>query len=651
MPGIGANEDDARALAAYMTSLKERDVPVAYQSRAARGSGAQLGGEALYGLYCVACHGRDLAGSDVPEIRTPSLSNEDFLSVADDAYLTYIIEHGRSGTEMPAWGSASGGLSTAQIERIVGYIRSFQPDRADAAEVSVRGGDPVMGRSLFRGNCAACHGLEGEGGIGTRLNSADFLGLASDEFLTHTVIEGRPGTGMPAWTNLTSDDVSDVLAYVRTWGNRGADVQAVLDYVESPSSPDARMGARLYRSRCSVCHGVDGAGAIGPSLNHENFLSMASNEYLAHALLEGRPGTAMPAWSDLSVEDAGDLIAHLRSLNDAPYREPPRQVPQGDREHGALLFAQTCAACHGTDAVGGLGPQLRNPVFLAHASDGYLFETISRGRHGTAMRGFLKPGTDRDGRRHGNAGIAELSESQVASIVAWLRSLEHAGPSQAWRAPVLGSASRGKDVYENLGSCAKCHGFEGQGGVGPALGNEHFLDRASEGFLLGTMARGRAGTEMRNFAAGGIADLGAEQMMDVAAYVRTLGSELPEGRAGWRRYDSTADQVAVGEKFFAHYCAACHGVDGTGGYAPELNCPEFLTAASDGLLVATIARGRRGTPMRPFGPGPASLANLSHEEIRAIVAYIRSWENPRAEPTLTIPTTALNHSSPEEAED
>ena len=118
--------------------------------------------------------------------------------------------------------------------------------------------------------------------------------------------------------------------------------------------------------------------------------------------------------------------------------------------------------------------------------------------------------------------------------------------------------------------------------------------------------------------------------MDVAAYVRTLAARKPEGRAGWRRFVSTADQQAVGRELYELNCISCHGREGRGGYAPELNNPEFLHAASDGFLIATIARGRKETPMRPFGPGPASLALLDHEELRAIVGYMRSWEAPAA---------------------
>ena len=74
---------------------------------------------------------------------------------------------------------------------------------------------------------------------------------------------------------------------------------------------------------------------------------------------------------------------------------------------------------------------------------------------------------------------AELAQHLLER--AWLRTLEHAGPAERPGHPVLGSASRGREIYEGTAACASCHGFQGQGGVGPALGNPAFLERAPEG--------------------------------------------------------------------------------------------------------------------------------------------------------------------------
>ena len=66
--------------------------------------------------------------------------------------------------------------------------------------------------------------------------------------------------------------------------------------------------------------------------------------------------------------------------------------------------------------------------------------------------------------------------------------------------------------------------------------------------------------------------------------------------------------------------------DGAEYFAPALNNPEFLDAASDGFLQATIARGRGRTPMRPFGEGSGGIAALSESQISDIVSHIRTWD-------------------------
>ncbi|MHC4853050.1 MAG: c-type cytochrome, partial [Planctomycetota bacterium] len=419
MPDMGVRRDEALALAAYMLSLRSQTVPSRFRAPSQVAKGRPASGRQLYDLFCVACHGRDLAGSYVPEIRTPSLSNEDFLSVASDDYLEAIIRHGRSGTNMPAWSADKAGLTDAQIQRIVAYIRSFAPDRADISSISSVRGDAAMGAAIYRGNCANCHGRKGEGGLGTALRSQGFLMMASDQMLARTIVEGRPNTGMPSWRNLSSQEVSDVLAHLRTWRGAGPDPAEIIAYVKSGAASQ-RIGKKIYRGNCADCHGRKGQGAVGPSLNSEAFLGIVNDEYLIHAICEGRPGTAMPAWTVLSVQDVGDLVVHLRSFAKVEYRKPVAPVTQGDPDNGSHLYAQACASCHGQQGSGGLGPQLANPVFLARATDGFLYQTIAHGRPGTPMLGFLRRGP---GKQKGASGIVEYTATQIADLVAYLRSL------------------------------------------------------------------------------------------------------------------------------------------------------------------------------------------------------------------------------------
>lgn len=78
------------------------------------------------------------------------------------------------------------------------------------------------------------------------------------------------------------------------------------------------------------------------------------------------------------------------------------------------MFEASCSGCHGMKGEGGEGPALNNPVLLANATDTYLVETVSRGRRGTAMVGFLEPSVV-----HGT-----LSGNEVESVVTYIRTWE-----------------------------------------------------------------------------------------------------------------------------------------------------------------------------------------------------------------------------------
>jgi len=78
------------------------------------------------------------------------------------------------------------------------------------------------GAQLWGLNCAACHGLNGEGVDAPALNSQEFFQGTSDEQIAGIVRGGVPGTAMPAWWNeyggpLTDQQIAEVVAYIRSW--------------------------------------------------------------------------------------------------------------------------------------------------------------------------------------------------------------------------------------------------------------------------------------------------------------------------------------------------------------------------------------------------------------------------------------------------
>jgi len=530
MPEFGYSDRQIDDLTLYLLSTHRKAMPAEYTPVPPRQAGEPATGAQLYAMFCNGCHGSDGQGSTVrghdetraidapPELMVPSLNHTDTLAVASDGYLRSIVVNGRADTNMIGWNlDAEGGLRDEEIDGIVEHMRGWEPPGADVDAVATARGNATHGGVLYRHNCAPCHGREGEGGIGVTLNSPTFLGVASDAFLTETIVEGRPDTAMPSWRRFDSQQVSDLLAYLRAWQplkNERATVLALAeatDEQQRTAGVSANVGATLYKANCVTCHGPDGEGDLGPSLATPEFLTLASDEYLYETLAFGRPGTGMPSWRHLSNEDVASLVLFVRTWQSDESRTLTSESVVGDWDTGRFLYQGTCASCHGDHAEGGVGPQLNNPVFLRTASDAMLREWIAYGKTGTPMRSFLK----------GEQGMVELRARQIDDIVAYLRSLERKRRVSVAKRP-SGRPELGRLWYAV--SCASCHGNDGEGSSGPALSNSGFLHAASDGFLMATMAMGRDGTEMRPVKKGAqsILSLSSDQVNDVVAYLRKL---------------------------------------------------------------------------------------------------------------------------------
>jgi len=79
--------------------------------------------------------------------------------------------------------------------------------------------------------------------------------------------------------------------------------------------------------------------------------------------------------------------------------------------------------------------------------------------------------------------------------------------------------------------------------------------------------------------------------------------------------------AAEGKRIYEQNCIYCHQADAIGkaGFAPSLTNKELLSLASDKFFMSTIRDGRTGTGMPPF-------AHLGKKGIKAIVAYLRTYE-------------------------
>jgi cytochrome c oxidase cbb3-type subunit 3 len=77
----------------------------------------------------------------------------------DDVALVKILTDGIRGTEMPSAGDT---MSEQEIRQTAAYVRSLGKIEAEPVP-----GDPNLGAALYigKGNCAACHSLNGVGGV------------------------------------------------------------------------------------------------------------------------------------------------------------------------------------------------------------------------------------------------------------------------------------------------------------------------------------------------------------------------------------------------------------------------------------------------------------------------------------------------------
>ena len=176
---------------------------------------APANGANTYARFCAPCHADDLTGYKADH--APSLVNPTFLESATDSFLADAIQQGRPGTSMAAYAKAFGGpLDGATIAELVAWIRSHGSAPRQLAPVSLAG-DAARGQPLYETDCQKCHGTPAVRGEFVSLSNPRFLATASDAFMNHAIIYGRPSTQMIAWQQkLGAQDIVDVIAYVRS---------------------------------------------------------------------------------------------------------------------------------------------------------------------------------------------------------------------------------------------------------------------------------------------------------------------------------------------------------------------------------------------------------------------------------------------------
>lgn len=139
------------------------------------------------------------------------------------------------------------------------------------------------GKQLYENQCSVCHGMTGTGGKGARLAVPKLRHAPDFESLVGVIVNGIPGTEMPANWQINPTEVVQVAGYVRTLGQ--------IAVVNLPGN--AGRGKTIYESKggCASCHIVRGVGtALGPELTEIG--ASRSADYLREAVV--KPGATVP---------------------------------------------------------------------------------------------------------------------------------------------------------------------------------------------------------------------------------------------------------------------------------------------------------------------------------------------------------------------
>lgn len=345
------------------------------------------------------------------------------------------------------------------------------------------------------------------------------------------------------------------------------------------------------------------------------------------------------------------------------FGEPARiaKVEAADRSRaqaaGTGLFGEHCAACHGEQGEGQVGPALNSKELLRTTPDEVLFSLIRTGVPGTVMPAW------------GQVFGGPLTDEQVSQLVASIRAWEPGAP-EIQPEVVEPDPVRGATLFAE--TCFVCHGENGMGTErAPRLNDPATLQDFDDAWYRSTISHGRPARGMPTWGT----VLSPSQIDDVVALIAAwreglevmpqisfkrhlrralfavqqfdqadaefhlalaLEQATPDQRRSLRAVRQAVDREdwrdaqqalldflppeEIGAELFLVNCSSCHGAAGTGGLGKNLHDNAFIQGKTDEALIDFILEGRPGTAMDGFA------RSLSREDVAFLITLLRSWQ-------------------------
>jgi mono/diheme cytochrome c family protein len=167
------------------------------------------------------------------------------------------------------------------------------------------------GEPLYKQNCGTCHGETARGSQGPNLvRSVTVLHDEKGEEIGPLVKAGRPQAGMPAFPQLSQDDVYNISQYIHLQvelaANRGT-YGATYGSLRNQSTGDAKRGETFFGANCQSCHSVTGD------------LAHIGTKFAQTAAMQSRflwPATFGPQKATVTTAKGETVAGTIKTMND-----------------------------------------------------------------------------------------------------------------------------------------------------------------------------------------------------------------------------------------------------------------------------------------------------------------------------------------------
>jgi len=212
------------------------------------------------------------------------------------------------------------------------------------------------GKPVYEKLCAGCHGIKGrgDGPAADRLRPrprnfargqykftyTKFGKLPQDKTLFRWISEGLPGSSMPPWKDVLSEEKRwNLVAYIKTFSRKFARAKkkwripkpVTIGKAPPSSAEDIRNGKKLFLKNCVKCHGNEGRGSgpsaptladsMGDRIWPRNltkgwlYRGGSAKKDIYRTVATGITGTPMPEFMDsLPPEKIWKIVAYVDSI-------------------------------------------------------------------------------------------------------------------------------------------------------------------------------------------------------------------------------------------------------------------------------------------------------------------------------------------------